>query len=301
MGFKFDIYNDIPLETRRKYQLVGTPDWIWDRIVSNIGVFYGHTYLDPCVGRGQGIKALLKAGVKEEQITACDILEANISYCRAIWPRVNYKCCDLMFLDGKYNYVVGVPPWVRKLPEMLLHLESLTLNKCVLLAPFFYGNRSYRKVEAIVAGFHVNDFDDLLKFALAGSQYFGVPCIYEFSHVGAGFDFILRHWIFGNSLENYFVFDKKDSVPDNLVLYSGQEFFLPINPTWFLPYVYGGFTKKDVSKMSILGVMKSGNCYGLVYDSKEALGKAKDFYQSIVVKQVLVCGQNFGWAHLRAV
>ena len=302
MAFGFDIYNDIPIEKRKEYQVVGTPDWIWDRMVSKLTIDPKATYLDPCVGRGPGIKALLKAGVKQEQITAIDILPENVEFCKAIYPNVNYQVCDLLTLKDHYDYVVGVPPWVRKLPAMINLLEFISKKQCVLLAPFFYGNKAYSKVANMVDEFYHPDFNDLVRFALSGSQHFGVPCVYEFRRDGNGLRYILAGWLKDNNLWEFFTPYYEESVPANLVLYEGQEYFLPINPVWFLPYVYSGFDPMDVGKLSIFGkINPKRKCYGLVYDSQSKLDKAREHYSSMTVRKMLSCGQNFGWRCLRAV
>lgn len=303
MGFNFDEYRDLPIDLRKKYQIVGTPDWMCDFMVSKLPIDPHASYLDPCVGRGPLIKALLKAGVREDQITAYDIIKDNISYCQSVWKNVRYKNYDLMTAETHFDYVVGVPPWVRKLPEMLVHLTFLAEKKCVLLAPFFLGNSRYKKVEAMVNDFYTENLDSLVRFALAGSQHFGVPCVYEFkSHGAVGFSSLMVDWILLNDLGDYFTFDKDSSVPSKLVLLNGQEFFLPINPVWFLPYVYSGFKVRDVKGFDILGSFKAGRkCFGLAYGSQKKLDEARAHYSSIAVKKMLTCGQEFGWRHLRAV
>ena len=205
-------------------------------------------------------------------------------------------------MSGNYDYVVGVPPWGRKLPAMIEHLVRLSFNQCVLLAPFFHGLKAYSKVSDMVSRFYHPNFDDLVKFALSGSQYHGVACLYEFSRRADGLDALLEFWINKNELHDVFTMDTRESVPEKLVLYNGQKYFLPINPVWFLSYAFSGFKTVDVSKMSILGkIMPDKKSYGLVYDSQESLDKAKEHYSSMTVKKMLCCGQNFGWRHLRAV
>ena len=108
-SFYDTIYNDIPSDVRLKYRIVGTSKWLRDKHISHIPIESNATYLDPCVGRGVYIEGLLEQGVKEEQITACDIVEDNIAYCKSKWKNVNYRVCDLMNLSGEWDYVVAVP------------------------------------------------------------------------------------------------------------------------------------------------------------------------------------------------
>ena len=67
-GFYDEVYEDIPVEVRKKYKVVGTAGWVWDRIVSCVPVDLDAIYLEPCVGRGPGIKALLKAGLRKSRL-----------------------------------------------------------------------------------------------------------------------------------------------------------------------------------------------------------------------------------------
>jgi len=303
MNFNFEMYNDIPRDVLRKYQVVGTPEWLSDQIVSYIPILPDATYLDPCVGRGVFIDALLKQGIKQEQITACDIVKENVDFCQQIWPKVNYRVCDLFNLTDTFDFVLGSPPWPRTLPLIIQHLTSLSRQKCILLVNFFWGNNNFKKVIPLVNSFYVSNFNALIKNAFSCSHYFSAPCPMEFSNNAIGFEPILREWIKENDLEDSFTFNQEDSVPNNLVLYSGQEYFLPINPVWHYPYLHGsGFSAFDVKKgkMSILGCLNPNKKrYGLVYSSKNDLERAREHYTSAKVKKMLVCGKNFGWKCLK--
>ena len=302
MSTQFEVFSDVSYEDRMKYNIVGTPDWIGLQLASYLPVESNATYLDPCVGHGALIKALLSVGVQQEQITACDILEANVNYCKKIYPNVRYVVRDLMLLEDTFDYVIGVPPWVKFLPDMLVHLASLANKKCVLLAPFWYGKRNYNKVNPLVSSFLIKDLDHLARLALADPIYFSASCFYEFRRDAVGLDVKLNDWIIANNLEHYFTFNPKESVPSNLVLYDKQPYFLPINPLWFYGFVKGGFTTDKIRKVTILGKFRDGKkCYGLVYNSSDEVEIARKHYMSVTVKKMLVCGTNFGWKHLRAI
>ena len=185
---------------------------------------------------------------------------------------------------------------------MLIHLTGLATKKCVMVAPFFLGNSRYKRVEPLVKSICLPSFDDLVKSAFSGHHYWGAACIYEFGSSGEGLLPLMFKWIHNNDLHEYFIFDVKESVSNNLKLYSGQEFFLPVNPMWFFSYIYSGFKMSEVNKFSILGkVDPAKKSWGLVYSSQAELDKAREHYQSTKVKQVLCCGHNFGWKHLRAI
>ena len=302
MEWQFEKFSDVSYDVMKKYCFVGTPDWISSQMASYLPVDSSATYLDPCVGRGSLVRALIGAGVREEQITAVDILEDNVEFCRRLWPKVRYVVRDLMRFEETFDYIIGVPPWLKILPAMMKHIASLSSKKCVLLAPFWYGKKGWESVNPLVSDFLIKDLNHLARLALADFVYSSVSCFYEFRKDAVGLDSLLDDWVRKNELSNYFTFNTNESVPDNLVLYEGQKHFLPINPLWFYGFVKGGFRVDKVSSVSILGKNRQGKkSYGLVYDSDEAVDRAREHYTSLTVKKMLICGTNFGWFHLRAV
>jgi len=304
MAFSTIYYSDIPEDVRKKYKVAGTPEWLCDRLVSCVPVLPQASYLEPCVGRGTLIQALLRAGVREEQIIACDILDSNIEYCKRIWKNINYRVCDLYSIQDKFDFVLSSPPWLSSLPSVILKLVSLADKKCVLEVPFFAGMKKYKRVNSLVSAFNVLDLNDLVQSGLSNAKAFRVSCIEEFggSPSPEGLDSLVTKWVIENNLTDYFTLDVNKSVPKNLVLYTGQDYFLPINPLWHFPYTLGGFSIDKARDLSILGSIKSGrNNHGLVYHSKDDMEKAREHYSSVTVKKMLACGVNFGWRCLKAV
>ena len=295
-----NIYNDLPVDLRKKFQIASLSDFQWDKLVSSFSVDEDSTYLDPCVGYGPGIEALLRHGVKEEQIIANDIVPENITYCRSRWPNVNYILGDLFNIKDKYDYVATNPPWGRITSHIFKHLLSLATKKCVLAGPFFYGNKFYKEAESLVSGFYHPDFEDFVKTGLSSYPYFDIICVYEFSSNNpTGLKSLLEDWVSKNNLSEFITLNKEDSLVNNLVLYQGQEYFLPINIGWHLPYIYNNMKIPNVKKLSVLGKFGKDKTYGLAFDSVDQLEKAIEFYSSAMVRKILSCGPRFANRCLR--
>ena len=75
--------------------------------------------LEPSVGDGAFIKALLANGVKQEHITAIDIDSRAIKHLQSTYEKISAIDCDfldyaLKECDAKFDLVVGNPPFIKR-------------------------------------------------------------------------------------------------------------------------------------------------------------------------------------------
>jgi hypothetical protein len=84
----------------KKYDFWPTPKFVVDEL-SLVIQDYSGTWVENSCGHGAIIQMLLNHGVSQESITAFDIDEENIKFCKNKWPNIKYIFGS--FLDNQWN------------------------------------------------------------------------------------------------------------------------------------------------------------------------------------------------------
>ena len=118
--------------TKKELGLITTPSKTADYLVARLGKIPKEAkVLDPCIGPGALVKALLRRKVEPRQITAFDISEDYLKSAQELG--VDFRRQDALlsltpFSYNEFDFIVGNPPYLSKASEYLRQ-KKISLRK----------------------------------------------------------------------------------------------------------------------------------------------------------------------------
>jgi SAM-dependent methyltransferase len=131
-----------------------TQSWIVDRMCQKIINKKG-TFLDNSCGKGAFIEGLIRLGIKQTKITAYDIDESNIAYCKKIWPEVKYIHEDFLNATiNDYDTSIFNPPYSKY--KEFLDKSYIHSNQVITIIP---NNWAHIENSYILSHIYEEDYD----------------------------------------------------------------------------------------------------------------------------------------------